>query len=55
MAIWCAHENTVELLISKGADVNITYGGTSPLEEARVRGREKIAQILKAAGAIENK
>ena len=46
-----AHSATVEALIRGGVDVNIPANGVSPLALAEQRGQQRIASILRAAGA----
>jgi ankyrin repeat protein len=54
---WAAsrdHKNTVELLISKGADVNVKdNNGLTPLWWAKDRGSEEIVDLLRKHGARE--
>ena len=47
-----AHRQIVEMLVEAGADVNLgDRDGVTPLEHARSRGYDEIAQVLRAAGA----
>jgi len=49
------NKEIVELLIAKGADVNVKFGnGMTPLHYAALRGRKEIAELFIANGADVN-
>ena len=52
-AIYGNHVETVALLISRGADVNLRNGDETPLKIARANGYDGIVVLLKKAGARE--
>ena len=55
-AAYYGHEEIVELLISKGADVNTkTNLGGTPLNEAAVNGHKEIADLLRKHGGKTGK
>ncbi|MCB1792551.1 MAG: ankyrin repeat domain-containing protein, partial [Gammaproteobacteria bacterium] len=48
------HAEVVDLLLAAGADVNLKdSGGKSALARATLRGHTRVAEALKAAGAVE--
>ena len=54
MATRSGRKDIVELLIAKGADVNVrTKGGRTPLDLAKRRGYTEIIELLREHGAKE--
>ncbi|KAI4162388.1 MAG: hypothetical protein LQ342_003954 [Letrouitia transgressa] len=47
------HSNVVEVLLDNGADVNVQCNFGSALQMALSEGNDKVAQILRARGAVE--
>ena len=48
------HKEIAELLITKGADVNVNVNGTTPLHIAAFNGHKEVAELLIANGADVN-
>ena len=48
------HLETVKLLLSRGADVNVVGEGYTALRWAEEKGHTEVAKVLREAGAKEN-